>query len=207
MSAREIKIVSAALALLGVGPIQSFEEGTPAANSAALIWPVVKSQCLYCHPWRFTFKKRKLARLNETPVNEWTYAFQLPADSITMPRAVFTSGNVGAPKTTDFEIYEGKLLSDYDEIWIDYQFEPAAEVWPEDFANLAVHALAAMLAIPMTGDKSRAEMFNEKAWGLPGEYGMGGLFAVARRTDSFGLAPRSLLEDGGPLLAARRGAR
>ena len=199
----DIAVCSQALLRLGASPIQSFEGvGKPAICGE--IYPEHRRHCLSLHPWKFAKEKFRLSREADSPLNEWAYQFQLPATQLNGPLAVFRYGESRPYK--HFEIQGDKLLSDADDLVIDFLGRPPENKWPPYFVTFVVLSLAAELALPVAGSRSLHEIFDEKAWGLPSEGRHGGEFAVARRADSRREPVRQVMESGGPLIRARHGA-
>lgn len=202
MAVTAIDLCARALSLLGTPPIQAFTEDSDAAQLCANLYTGLVENLMSLHPWRFCRKKRQLARLVDAPVSEWTYAFQLPSDRMGNPDTVFASEAVGAAEQTSFEIIGAHLLTEEEEIWVDYAYRADEDVFPPYFQALVVAALAADLAFPLTDQQNTADHWERKAFGTDGT---GGRFAQARRADSRSAPPAHILGDGGPLLRARRG--
>lgn len=202
MASSDIDICSQALLRIGEGTIQSFIEDSDAAEACANLYPDHRKYILSRHHWRFASKKRKLARLTEAPVNEYTYRFQLPSDLLSGPRAVYPSGDERARPLRDFEIFEKQLFANCDEIWIDFGILVLEPEWPAWFVELAVTSLAAKLAITITDKRSLSETLRLEAWGNP-RFQEEGKFGVAKRLNAALTPPQSMIDDGGPLIAAR----
>ena len=199
-----LDLVNEALALIGEVVINSFEDGTDVAATAARIASTRIRGLIGLHPWRFSLRKVQLVPLVQPPVNEWRKAFALPQDMLNM-REAFAAGTVDAPRLDRWEIFGQRLLANADAVWVDYQREVPVAEWPPVFRMLVRTTLAADLAIPVAGSPSaRAEMLRE-AFGGPMELNQGGLLAQARRVDSQQQPPQRINDF--PLLDARFGAR
>jgi len=93
----DVDICARALVLLGLTPINSLAGNDDKVTTCRTLYPMVYSEVLSRYPWRFTLAKRRLARLSDvTDEMNTATAFQLPSDRLGGPRAVFTSGEVGA---------------------------------------------------------------------------------------------------------------
>jgi len=79
-STSAVQISSNALILIGHPPIASFEEPGAGPQSAANLYQQSYENMLTTYRWRFATKKALLARLTESPMNDFTYQYQLPAD-------------------------------------------------------------------------------------------------------------------------------
>ena len=125
----EVTICSHSLQRLGEAAISSFADGTTAANLCAELYPNTRDSLLIQYPWSWSIKKQDLARSATAPVNEFSFAYPMPSDSLTgIPRAVFNSSDVGAtPITSGWELYEKAILTEQADIDIDYQLQPVEE--------------------------------------------------------------------------------
>ena len=201
MPALDVSICSDALLLLGVGTISSFADGTDKATVAGNLYPGIRDALLVGYPWRFTLRKAQLARETATPVSEWRHQYAMPADAIRL-RQLFDSPAVGAPPFLEYELFDGKVLANASSLWADYQFRAAEAAFPAYFTLLLKYALAADFAHSIVESEAKAQYWNLKAFGSPGDNGTGGYFATARSLDAQ-LQPPQALGDFS-LLAARQ---
>ena len=116
----DVDIVNRALLLLGEDQIASLSEGTATARIAKEMYDHVVDDELASRPWRFAMTKLALSRLNETPINEWAYVFQLPADLLTAIRV-----DVGL-----YEILGRKLYSNNKALILEYTKAPLPGEFP-----------------------------------------------------------------------------
>lgn len=189
----KLSICSDALIMLGASPLSSFSEGTDAAQICDRLYDDLKDSLIACYPWSWSFKKVKLSRLTDTPVNEWKYKYQLPGDRLSGVRAVFDSDSPGQyPIPGGWEIYEDKLLTSLEEVWVDYQFTPSESVLPTYFVQLLKYAMAADIAETVTDQLTKAEYFERKAFGSPGENRRGGYMRVAMNIDGANKSVQSI---------------
>jgi hypothetical protein len=126
--ATSISMCSNALLMIGHGTISSFTEGGSGAEAASNLYDSTYESLLSAHRWRFAAAKSQLSQLTDTPLNDWTYAYQLPSGYL-MGISVYPN--------VEYEIYEDKLYSDSND-------------------------LAAQFAIPVTGNRSLAEIYTLK---------------------------------------------
>lgn len=180
--------------MLGANPITSFNEGTDSANICDRLYPDVRDQALTIYPWSFSFKKIKLSRLITTPTTEYKYEYQLPGDRISPPRRVFASASPGAPTVNTYRIQQDKLLTDLEEVWIDYQYSVGEYEMPVYFVQMLKYLMAWHLALPITDQSDKAQYWQSVAVGTPGENGRGGYMRTAMQVDSQG-QPVSVIED------------
>jgi hypothetical protein len=126
----------------------------------------------------------QLARLSEEPVNEWKYNYQLPGDRIAGVRAVFNTDAAGMrPIQSGWEILGDRLQTSEPQIWIDYQSSALEYELPKYFVQLMKYALAAEIAETVTDQITKAQLFDQKAFGSPTENRRGGYMRVAMNID------------------------
>jgi len=187
-----LSICSDALLLLGAAPISSFNEGTDEANVCDRLYSDIKNTTLQVYPWSFSFKKVALARTTATPVNEWTYEYQLPSDRLGPPRAVFNSSQAGARPITSWEIYGDKILTDQTTVVIDYQTTIPESAMPTWFIQLLKYQMVWHLAEPITDQVSKTDYWKNIAVGSPAENGRGGFMRTAMNIDGQGNTPQAI---------------
>lgn len=204
-----VDVASQALARLGEPSISSFEEDSDTAEKVNSLYEPTILQLLSSHDWGFATRRRALVEdAAGLPVNEWRRAFLMPAlrtDRIGKPLSVFNSTSVNAPQVFEYEI-EGKwVFTNYTTIVLEYIWRVPESQWPGYFHTLAIEALAATLALPVTENASKDELHRKNAYGNPSDLGRGGLFRTATEADAIGNPTRSLLDDHDPMAAARFG--
>jgi hypothetical protein len=189
-----IKICSAALQMLGAKAISSFTEGTDAANIADSLYQDVKKQTLLIYPWSFVYKKTQLSRLVTTPTTEYKYEYQLPGDRIGPPRMVMTSSSPGSPTIRNYRIFQDKLLTDEETIYIDYPYDVQEYEMPVYFVQLMKYMMSWHLAMPITDQTEKAQYWQGVAVGTPADNGRGGYTRVATTMDGQG-QPVPVIQD------------
>ena len=185
MASGDIKltICSDAMILLGAASISSFSEGTDEAQIADRLYDDIRDTLLMQYPYSWSIKKVKLAQLVDAPVNEWKYQYAMPGDMLGNPKAMFITSGVGGSPVNDFEIYGTAVYTNFEEVWIDYQFRPEPGFFPPYFVNLLKHALAAAFAEPITDQIQKADYYHRLAYGSPAENMRGGLSRVSMNID------------------------
>jgi hypothetical protein len=148
--ATDISMCSNALLLIGHSTISSFTDPGAGPEVASNLYETTYENMLTMHRWRFATGKASLSRLTATPLNEWDYAFTLPANYLMMIRVYPDS---------DYELYENKLYSNQQEVDIDYVFKPDESRLPAYFVKLMEFHLASQFAIPVTDNTAKAEAY------------------------------------------------
>ena len=189
-----VSICSDSLILLGAKPISSFTDGTDEANSCDRLYPNVRDMTLMLYPWSFSYKKTQLAKLITTPVNEWRYEYQLPGDRLGNPRAAFRSNKTNELPIKEWEIIGDKLMTNEEEMFIDYPYQTPEFAMPQYFVQLLKYMMAWHLAYQVTEQTDKTQYWQQVATGLPGENGRGGYLRQAIAMDSHGQPPK-IMED------------
>lgn len=151
--------MSAALVLAGEKPLNSLTDPRYGAQVVAALTDMIYENELQCHPWRFSCKKQQLSLLNQTPLNEWQYAWQIPTDCL----AMIGFWGVGPDKL--YEIYGGNVLYTNissnptaqglpPQLIAEYQFKPDPSTLPSYFTLLLTLAIAKHIAKPITESDS-----------------------------------------------------
>jgi hypothetical protein len=142
----DISVCSHALVMIGHSPINSLSEN-PTADE---LFPGIYKAFLSARRWTFASGKVALSRLVDAPLNEYTYAFQLPTEMLKLDR-VYPSG-------VRYRIYGDKLYANVREIEIDYRYQVDLSIVPADAVKALEYKVAADLAIPIT---RKADIANE----------------------------------------------
>lgn len=191
MALTDVAVCAQALVLLGEQPISGFDDGTDAAVTCDEVYrgggdgePGLRKHLLTVYPWKFTNKYAQLSLDATPPVMEWEFRFILPPDMMNGPLEVKPSELARAMDVGQYEIFPGYLHANINVAWAQYQVDKPESTWPQFFVQFAIAALAAALAIPITGAESLETKFHKRAWGRENENQQGGLFGTAKRTDS-----------------------
>lgn len=190
----KVDICSQALALIRANSISSFQEDSEEARTCSLLYDSFVKDIFSRYPWSFATKIQVLACLAVDPVNtKYKYAYAMPNDWQRILAVYDNNGNL----IDDYEISGedltnnqngGKtpilLTNNQNGVKIKYTRYVDESNWPGYFVNYAIHALADLLAGPITDDDSTIEKMHRLAYGGPGECERGGKFAVATYTDT-----------------------
>ena len=149
MATTSISIASNALVLLGDQPISSFTDGEAGSLIAAQLYETTYHAMLTETLWHFATRTEKLARLVETPDNNYSYKFQLPSDLLYIVTA----------DVAHWEVYERELYANSKEVQIEMVY-PVDEInLPPIFAKALEYNLASLFAIPLTGNATKADYY------------------------------------------------
>ncbi len=203
MASSDVDIASQALGLLRANTISSFEDGSNEADIAKLYYADFAQDILTRYQWNFALKKR-LFNQTTAPVNEWRYAHIVPAEALRI-WALYPSDDIGADPVNDYSINapNGKrqIHSNQSTIYGEYTVYTDETNWPGYFTHFAIHAFAALIAIPVTDDDNLAAQMHRLAWGTPSEGEKGGKFAVATGIDAQQQPPEEIVTS--PFIQAR----
>ncbi len=204
MTTTKFDICSQSLSLLRADTVSSFDDGTNEADICATHYDDFVQDILTRYQWSFCTIKRRLNRDEQTPVNEYSYAYVVPAACLKIWN-VFDSSNVGALPIDGYDIQTldtgRRILTNSESVYIEYTFYLDEGSWPAYFKHFAVHAFAALIAMPVTDQPDIADRWHQKAWGLPSENEQGGKFAVAKLIDAQQKPPEVIYNS--PLAQAR----
>ncbi len=200
-------VASQALARLGEPPISSFSEATETAEKVSQLYESTILSLLGKYDWNWASRRVALSIDGAlTPANEWRHAFLMPTlrlDRVGNPVRVYNSTALRAPEIFDYELEGKHLLTNNTTIVIEYIQRKAESLWPGYFEELAVEALAARLALPITEIATKEEWHTAMAFGTPSENREGGLFGSAMRADARYQPTAGLLDASDPITEAR----
>lgn len=195
MGSSAIDICSQALDRLGFPPISSFEDNRTAATCGR-IYPDLMNSLMARYPWRFTRKFAALSRTNVTPLAQWKFEYQLPAD-IVIPGiyAIYQTNAEGEAPFKDYEVVNNKkLYANVPTLFISYTIRPPEGDWPAHFYQLAIYVVTAELAKPLTEDNELTQEWRQFTYGPPSDNGHGGYYAIATLADAQEAPPARLQE-------------
>ncbi|CAB4128252.1 hypothetical protein UFOVP99_21 [uncultured Caudovirales phage] len=202
MSAGDVALCNAALLLLGEETIDAFDDGTSVGSSCGQLWELCTTNLQAIFPWRFNTRQQQLARVEDASPVGWTYAYQLPSGIITL-RGLATDYRPHAAPVAAWERAGSQVLCNDEAVWATYQVALDPVEWPGPFALLARYALAAELALPVTGKADLMDVWNRRAFGGPLDRGVGGQFLTAMQYDGQQQTPQII--DTNMFIAVRLG--
>lgn len=158
MSASAVSICSSALVELGQRPINSFEEGSDAARTAAILWDETRLFVLRQHPWNCAVRREILAPTTDTPLFDYQFAFVLPPDFL---RAL----QVGQHRSeVDYRIESDRILADENPLFLRYVWNnDNVSTYDEGLVAALTAAMAARMAYAVTGSTSLRQLMEQRA--------------------------------------------
>lgn len=195
-------ICNRALARIGEAALQS-----EAAEEAAPILALYDSAVaigLSLGGCSFALAIRQLSRDALKPKGRWAYRFQLPAESLEGPRAIFDSEDATQP-FNDWELMDDGVYTDAETIWAKVKVAPSPQLWSPLFTEAITVYLASLLCSSMKENFDQAQVYYQQAMGDPRAPGDYGLFGRARAGDTAAQpSGRMMTTRSSPLIAARR---
>jgi hypothetical protein len=146
------------------------------------------------YDWSFSFKKTQLAQLVTTPVMNTNMNINYPLTLLADRMPYMIQMTVGAPPRREFRLMGDKLLTDYEVVYIDYQYNVPEYALPHYFVQLLKYEMAWHLAVPITDQAEKSEYWRTIAEGTPGENGRGGYMRQAMNIDGQG-QPTNAIQD------------
>ena len=159
--ASQTDIVNMALVPIGDVRVTNIQtDNTEVARKANAIWTLVLEYALCQHTWNFALTMADLAQLTTTPVDKWTYAYQLPTDFVRMSKVIDLAND-------KWQIQGSSLLTDEGEITIEYvkKITDTTKFSPE-FSYYLSKLLGAELAWSLTNNKGLRDSLRDEAIGL-----------------------------------------
>ena len=156
----QIEIVNLALSHLGAAPIQDFEEGSAEANAAALNYDAARRSALRAYPWSFALKVETLARLDREG-GDFEFVYALPGDCVRPVRllrgGMFGGGSSGGP---GFAVRGRELLAHWNPARLEYVADiKDPTLFDDAFVEAFAYTLASKLALSVTGDADKMQMY------------------------------------------------
>ncbi len=150
----KIDLISKALVLCGEKPLISLSDNRYGATVGANLFELLYENELQSNRWRFAMTKSALSQLVDVPLNQWQFAYQLPADML-LPIGIY-------PADLQYEIYAKHLYTDRSTVELDYMFKPEVTDVPAYFATLLTYALARTFIKPITESDKAVDVMDDK---------------------------------------------
>jgi hypothetical protein len=178
--ASEAEICNLALMKYGDKLISSLDDDTKEGRACKVLYPLMRDEMLYAHPWNFAMRRVDITgSLTTAPVFGYEFAYQLPpkclrvwelfdpAFETTSSRIWISEGQLDKTVVLPEDLWEIEgqlLLTDREEdVWIRYIIQVTETgFFNPAFVNCVATRMAAELAVKLAKSKSqRAELLNE----------------------------------------------
>lgn len=159
MPLSNVELCSAALVKLGAESISSFNDGTTEADIAKTLYDIIRDGLLGTHPWSFATAHAELVQLPTTPLTEFGYAFELPADFI----KALSAGDECRGRGAIYQVIGREVHTNYEDITLSYIKRADEADFPTYFISALVNRLAAEFCLPLTENSSRSELLYKLA--------------------------------------------
>lgn len=158
--ATKLDITNLALVNCGQRTLQSPTEDTSDSRLVSQVWKACVEAVIRSAPFTSASKRVELALLPTTPVFQYTYEYQQPADCL---RIFECYRGDSYDKSLEWRLEGKKVLSDQSPLYVRYAFAPDDE---RDYDPLLVEAfafkLASTIAYSKTESRSLAEALDVK---------------------------------------------
>jgi hypothetical protein len=153
MALNDVALCSRALIRIGASPIVSFNDGTAESEIAGALYAPICDALLSSYRWSFATGQIALTALSESPIADYSYAFQLPVDFLkAISCGVGTKG-----RGVNYRIAQGQIHCNVDALTLTYTYRPDEESFPPFFDAALIARLSAEFCIPITESTSRAQ--------------------------------------------------
>lgn len=150
----KINICNKALALVGANSIGSFTEDSQESRVANSEYDDTKLSLLSEYLWDFSITQASLGLLTSEPLFGFKYAYQIPVGCL---RIRLNSERM------EYKVYGDKIFTNAKDLKCEYQFIPDETKLPIYFIEALKYKLCVKFALAITDDKTKYEMFEEKA--------------------------------------------
>lgn len=159
--ASKVDICNQALANLGKAPIAALDGSSESARQCDRFYDRALKTTLRDFPWQFARKQVSLALLSST-VDGWTYLYAYPSNCVKV-RRIYSADNYDQFEPDSFELFnvDGSLAIACEVIDAKAEYTAAitdTTIFDPAFEGALVYALAAELAVPLSGDLKRRQM-------------------------------------------------
>lgn len=185
----KVQIANLALDILDAQTISSFEETTIEAQKMKAYYELYIQSALTRHEWSFAMSEMQASLLAASPIPQWEYAYELPADMLQL-KTVLLSNSAGSimPYKT-YQLFENNTLctDTGNGIWVFYLKRVFESRWPAYFVDFVTNYLAIKLA-PMIGRQfSLQKQLIETMYGI----GDSSTFRIACEADATQSVPKA----------------
>jgi hypothetical protein len=149
----KVGLISNALVLCGELPLNALNDNRYGATVGANLFELIYEAELQSNRWRFAMAKKALTRVVFTPLNEWQYSYQIPADCL-LP--------IGIYPIQPYEIYGDKIYTNATSVTLEQLTKVEVSDVPAYFALLMTYALAKDMVKAITESEAAVESMRKK---------------------------------------------
>lgn len=166
----DLAIVNEALAELGIDPLTSFDEETPAAQFMKRRYPTIRDSSLGREGWSFARKREPLTLIDDLGTDGvWQYVFRRPADMVTPgPTNVVFDNDIAETGSVDFDLQriggELVIVCNDSEVHAIYTSRVSASEFSPAFKEFLVLRLAEAACVPLTGDEDHRRVIRSQMY-------------------------------------------
>lgn len=179
----QVQVANMALDILDAANISSFSDGTKEADAMDRFYEMYVRTALQEFEWRFAITEQQASRLASSPIPQWQYAYELPADLLNL-KAVYDSNqaNTALEPYKQYALFENNTLctDTKNGIWVHYKKRVFETRWPAYFVNYFVHYLAMELCSVLGRQFDLQGQLINKLYGI----GSQSLYNIACEVDS-----------------------
>ena len=151
-------ICSAALAHLGMRPIDAITDDNPSANACETYFETARDDVYREHRWTFNTVQESLSLINAAAIIGWEYLYTYPANAATV-WAVYNEATVDKKYEQEYEVVyiatlnATAMCSDLESAYCDYGYKITdVTFWEPKFVQAFTYKLAAQMAHTLLGD-------------------------------------------------------
>jgi hypothetical protein len=152
-----VEVASAAMVLLGMRPMTSFNEvGRDEVYTVSALYELTVSECAEAHPWKFCQGQQVLENDPLAPLDRYDTAWLLPRFPNGVPYTIHTVRLNDLPVA--YEIMGQRIYCDAgtsETPIVEYTYRVDEAWWPPSFKMAVVFRLASMLANAITRNKEQ----------------------------------------------------
>ena len=152
-----VNLCNQALVQLGEAPVLSLADDSDAARLCDLQYNTAKRYILRQYEWRSAIKRATLAEDANAPINEYPFAFTLPADCIYV-MDVYVADKLASRKFNRYDDkyqIEGNRILTWDQgINVRYIADIPEENMDEGLTSAIIMEMKCRLALPLTGSNT-----------------------------------------------------
>lgn len=151
MATTQASVCNVALGMIGEQAISGIHDDTPRANALNTHWEPALRELLASAPWKFATKQATLAQVFPAPSFAYSFAYQLPADYISM--VTLNGVHIWNQISDFFDIQNGQILTNSETAKVSYVFyQEDYSRWEPLFAKAMARLLASLVASTIRAD-------------------------------------------------------